>query len=95
MLVKEAIGKIIAQNLVNREGIDGSIRYVSERTLNVILNNFSYGEADDVDLMLKELQDEVSSIVSDFYQDRLNIELFDADNILKAKDFYKIEKGIS
>jgi hypothetical protein len=41
MLVKEAIGKIIAQNLVNREGIDDSIRYVSERTLNVILNNFS------------------------------------------------------
>lgn len=95
MLVKEAVGKMIAQNLVNREGINDSIKYVSERTLNVILNNFSYGEADDVDLMLKELQDEVSNIVSDFYQDRLNIELFDADNILKAKDFYKIEKGIS
>jgi hypothetical protein len=45
--------------------------------------------------MLKELQDEVNSIVSDFYENRLSIELFDADNILKAKDFYKIEKGIS
>jgi hypothetical protein len=54
MLYKEAIARLIANNLANRYNIPESLGYISNRALDAIVLNLANGNANDVDILINK-----------------------------------------
>lgn len=84
LLKKEAVARLVAQHLVDRNGIGDQIRFISDKMLDKMRNNLRNGSESDIDAFLKELDDNVKSFVSDVL-DMEDVEMFDYDAVINCQ----------
>lgn len=63
MLKKEAVGKLVAQHLVDRNGIGNSIMFISQKMLDRMKSMLNKGNESDIDGFLKQMNDNVKRFV--------------------------------
>ena len=88
-LKKEVAAKLIAQNIVDREGIGESIKYISDRFLNVVSNIFSKGDEFKIAELLNGINATVESIVDELYTEDF-IRYFDKTTLMSAPELHRI-----
>lgn len=93
LLKKEVAAKLIAQNIVNRSGIENSIRYISDRFLDVVQKIFSKGDTDYIQNLLDSIDATVEEIVDNIQSENF-IKHFDKNALMKAPELHRImQKG--
>lgn len=88
---KEVIAKLIAQHLVNREGLGDSIKYISDRFLNTVTSVFNKGDETYIEQLLNSIDETVQSIVDEMYSNEF-IKYFDKNKLMKSPELHKIIK---
>ena len=92
-LKKEVAAKLIAQNIVNRENIEESIKYISDRFLDVVQRVFSKGDATYIQSLLDSIDSTVEEIVDNLYSENF-IKYFDRNTLMSAPELHRIiQKG--
>ena len=70
----EAIGKLIAQHIVDRSNINEDIRYISNKYLNALTKTLALGEESDIDAIIKQSDLLARQFVEDvFYNNLLSL----------------------
>ena len=93
LLKKEVAAKLIAQNIVDRENIDESINYISNRFLDVVRSVFSKGDSTYVQKLLDSIDSIVTEIVDSMYSEDF-IRHFDRNSLMSAPELHRImQKG--
>lgn len=93
LLKKEAIGKLIAQKLVDRSNINSKIKYISDRFLNDVSNTFSKGDERQVNSLKQSILDDIDKFVESL-NEKDTLDFFDKDAILKAEKLFKIKSKV-
>lgn len=93
LLKKEVAAKLIAQNIINRSGIENSIRYISDRFLDVVQKIFSKGDTDYIQNLLDSIDATVEEIVDNIQSENF-IKYFDKNALMSAPELHRImQKG--
>ena len=93
LLKKEVAAKLIAQNIVNREGIEDSIKYISDRFLDVVQKIFSKGDVSYIQNLLDDIDSTIEEIVNTLYSENF-IKYFDRNALMNAPELHRIiQKG--
>lgn len=88
-LKKEAVGRLVAQHLVDRSGIGDQIRFISDKMLDKMRNNLKNGSESDIDGFLRQLQEDVEYFVNSTIDSLDSIELFDNNAVNECKSVLK------
>lgn len=95
LLKKEVAAKLIAQNIINRESIEDSIKYISDRFLDVVQKVFSKGDINYIQNLLNDIDSTVEEIVNTMYSENF-IKYFDRNALMSASELHRIiQKGKS
>ena len=100
-LKKEAIGRLVAQNIVDRSGINEDIKFISSKMLDKMRDNLKNGYESDIDDFISEMNDNIKWFVDTTFGDIDSIEFFDSKAIeessiqlnhldIQAKDLQKL-----
>ena len=93
LLKKEVAAKLIAQNIINRENIEGSIKYISDRFLDVVQKVFSKGDINYIQSLLDDIDSTIEEIVNTLYSENF-IKYFDRNALMSAPELHRIiQKG--
>ena len=95
MLYKEAVARLIANNLAYRYGIPESLGYISNRALDVIASNLSKGNANDIDILINKANEFAKQIADSFADSSLSLQLFDSDLLKDSKTMLRVEAKAS
>ena len=93
-LKAEAVAKLIAQYLADREGISDNISGVSNRFLNVIKDVLSNGDESYIAKLIKNIDKDIKSFIESL-SDEDTFNLFDLDALKNAPTMYKVSESIS
>lgn len=80
LLQKEAVGRLVAQHLVDRSGIGDEIRFISDKMLNKMRDNLRKGSEETIDGFLREMDDNVKNFVNQTLGQE-DIEMFDEEAV--------------
>lgn len=92
-LKEEAVGRLIAQNLINRAGLQNSIKYISNKVLDVVQGNLQKGEPTVLQQYIQEALSVTDQIVDAIESEEILIE-FDKKLALKSEDLYHLNKSL-
>lgn len=95
LLQKEAAAKILGQYIINREGLNDSVRYISERAFDIIKNTFSKGDIKTVDGFVSSLDTEIQNFLDQMNSDIVSIPLFSQKAVLKSPTLYNLNKKVT
>lgn len=93
-LAKEAAARLLAQHMIDREGINGSIKLLSERAFNIIQNRLAKGDETEVDALLKEFYNELDSFTDSLSDIDSVLRYFSAEDVMKGGDLYHLNNSI-
>ena len=86
LLKKEAVGKMVAQNIVDRNGLHDDIRFISGKVLDKIKSNLKNGSEHDIDRIIMQLDGDINDFVNYIFGREESIDLFDKNLIDQFKD---------
>lgn len=93
-LKSEAVAKLIAYYLANREGITENISGVSNRFLNIIQEALSKGDESYISNLIRNIDNDIKSFI-DALSEEDTFNLFDLDALKKASTMYQVSTKIS
>lgn len=85
LLKKEAIGRLVAQYLVDRNGIGDQIRFISDKMLDKMRNNLRNGSESDIDVFLSQLDKDTEGFIESVFGDDQSIDFFDHEAVANSK----------
>lgn len=93
-LKTEAIAKLIAHYLANREGISENISGVSNRFLNIVQQILSNGDESYIANLIKNIDKDINAFI-DSLSDDTTFNMFDLEALKKAPTMYKVSEKVS
>lgn len=94
LMAKEAAGRILAQHLADRAGLASSISYISNRAFNAINKNLAKGEENNLDILIKQLYIDTTSIVDKIEKDEV-LEYFNSNLVNDASTLYNLSEEVT
>lgn len=92
-LQEEALGRLIAQHLVDRAGLSSNIQYISNRVLDLIQNKLQKGNESEIHKMLEEAVQYSSRLVDSLGTEEF-VNDFNSDFVINANVLYNLDKKV-
>ena len=93
-LKSEAVAKLIAHYIANREGISENISGVSNRFLNIVQQVLTNGDESYIANLIKNIDKDINSFI-DALSDNSTFDLFDLEALKKSPTMYQVSKKVS
>lgn len=91
---EEVAGRLVAQHLVDRSGINARINYISNKFLDKVKNNLQKGIKEEVLDMLQVANEQARIFVDNLMGNTNFISNFKTSNVLKSSTFYHVNANI-
>lgn len=94
-LQEEIIGKMVAQNMIDRNGLSENIQYISSKFLDKVQSNLQQGQESYIKELIEEAQDIIDNIVTNIETNESFLQDLDVEEILKSEELYNLDEEVS